>query len=280
MRILCFFCFGMILLSCQEQYPGFEQVEDHLFQKILAFDNELEQQDSCAVVELLVEVSDTALNNKLVAKHKDNLPPWYFAEDVHLKRLKRYLQHMNPGDRVVFIDEQPGFPTTNDSVATIEVWWKSCYDQNEFEEKYISWLQKRELREAQRIRLFALDGGFVSSIVQPEVLYRVEESGSGVPLKYGDEISIHYSGHFLDGTLFDDSQHAHAPLVFELGADGQVLEGLEYGLIGARPGEIRSVLIPSIFAYGEKGSSTGIVPPFTPLRYQVKVLAKPEDSAS
>lgn len=268
--------FGTLLLaSCSSgKYPDFREISQGLYLKILAFDNDQKATDSCAVYEVYVHSTDSTLSALLNPQTKDNLPQWLKPGDSTLHRLKRYLQHIQPGDSILFIDEK--LESKRDSIR-FALWWKSCYTVTEFEEVYAEWLEDREVREAHRIRLFALDNGFTSSIVHPRVLYRLDETGNGEPLSYGDEIAIEYSGYFLNGEPFDDAGNS---MTFELGTEGQILKGLEYGLIGVRPGETRSVVIPSIFAFGERGSAVGIVPPFTPVWYKVKVLPLPADSAS
>jgi FKBP-type peptidyl-prolyl cis-trans isomerase FkpA len=39
-----------------------------------------------------------------------------------------------------------------------------------------------------------------------------------------------------------------------------------------KPGGKAKIIIPSYLAYGERGSSTGTVPPFTPVVYQVHLI--------
>lgn len=276
MKTVLTFVFGTLALaSCStNKHPDFREVSPGLYLKLLSFDSDQKATDSCAVYEIYVHAPDSVSRVQLNPQTKDNLPQWLKADDSTLHRLKRYLQYIQPGDSVLFIDEH--FEGEKDTIG-FALWWKSCYTATEFEEVYAEWLEDREVREAHRIRLFALDNGFISSIVHPRVLYRLDETGKGDILNYGHEIAIEYSGYFLNGEPFDDAGNS---MTFELGTEGQILKGLEYGLIGARPGETRSVVIPSIFAFGERGSAAGIVPPFTPVWYQVKVLPLPADSLS
>ncbi len=280
MRKFFWIAYCTAMVSCSEKYPGYDQVGDQLFLKLLAFDHQPEKRDSCDFYELYITVSDSVLSLQLVPRSKDNLPNWISADDERLHKLRKYLLHLNPGDSAVFIDEQLSNLSTLDSVVTVHVWWRACYKKEEFQQAYSQWLTDRESREMDRIRLFALENGFTSSIVHPDILYRVEKSGSNERLRYGDEIAIRYSGHFLDGRFFDQPDSTAEPLIFTLGTEGQVLRGLEYGLVGAQPGEIRSVLIPSTFAFGPSGSSTRIVPPFTPVWYKVEVIPVSADSLS
>lgn len=263
MRIVALIICLLIVSACSENYPGYKKVDQGLYIKLLAFDDSAAAPDSCFSIEVEVSSSDTALYSLLKVAQPDNLPSWLMRKDERWEKLSLYLTHMQPGDRAVFLVENDH----QTAPSEVTIWWKNCYSDSAFRAIYTDWLRNRELREGHRIRLFALDKGYTSSLVQPEVLYRTERSGEGVPLKYGDAVSIRYTGRFLDGQVFDQMSE---PLHFTIGTEDQVLRGLEYGLIGVRRGEIRSIVSPSFFAFGERGSA-GIVPPFTPVWYQVEV---------
>jgi len=81
----------------------------------------------------------------------------------------------------------------------------------------------------------------------------------------GDTVTIAYTGRLDDGTVFDSSKEAVAeeaglaeaqpdreyePLTVEVGA-GQVIDGMEDGLIGLDEGESATLEIPPEDAYGE-----------------------------
>lgn len=67
-----------------------------------------------------------------------------------------------------------------------------------------------------------------------------------------------FQGKLLDGTIIEDTYPRGNPLTIRLGG-GQVIKGLEDGLVGMCIGEIRNLTIPASMAYG----STGI-PPLIP----------------
>ena len=102
--------------------------------------------------------------------------------------------------------------------------------------------------------------------------------GDGALLRTGDLITIAYVAHGLDGTVFDDTYKAGTPLTFRLGDPGQVVRGLEIGLRRMALGGKSTLIIPSQFAFGDEGSSGGIVPPFTTVIYDLEVLR--EDAAA
>jgi FKBP-type peptidyl-prolyl cis-trans isomerase len=52
----------------------------------------------------------------------------------------------------------------------------------------------------------------------------------------------------------------------------QVIGGLEEAIGRMREGEKALIILPSELAWGEKGSSTGIIPPFTSVIYELELL--------
>jgi FKBP-type peptidyl-prolyl cis-trans isomerase len=105
------------------------------------------------------------------------------------------------------------------------------------------------------------------------LVYMPLQEGTGKTIEAGDTISIHYEGIFLNGKYFDSTKRRKQPFSFVYGTEWQVIEGLEEGLSYMREGEKALFIVPSDLAFGSSGSSTGIVPPFTSLIFEVEVLS-------
>jgi len=67
-------------------------------------------------------------------------------------------------------------------------------------------------------------------------------------VKDGDTIIIEYTGKLEDGTVFDSTEGKN-PLEFTVG-EGEVVSGLEKGVIGMTPGESKTIVIPAEDGYG------------------------------
>lgn len=67
-------------------------------------------------------------------------------------------------------------------------------------------------------------------------------------VKKGDTIRIHYTGRLEDGSVFDSSENSK-PLEFKVGG-GELVKGLEQGVIGMSDGETRSITVPMELGYG------------------------------
>lgn len=69
------------------------------------------------------------------------------------------------------------------------------------------------------------------------------------PIETGDTISVHYTGKYQNGVVFDTSE-GQSPLVFTVGA-GQLIPGFDTGVIGMQLGEKKTITIPPKDAYGD-----------------------------
>ena len=66
--------------------------------------------------------------------------------------------------------------------------------------------------------------------------------------KTGDTVKVHYTGKLDDDTIFDTSVDRE-PLQFTIG-EGQIIPDFEQAVVGMKPGETKTVQIPSDRAYG------------------------------
>ena len=92
--------------------------------------------------------------------------------------------------------------------------------------------------------------------------------GQGRGAKAGDNLTLHYKGTLLDGTVFDTSI-GKAPFAVQLGA-GRVIPGWDKGLVGMKAGGKRKLVIPAKDAYGDAGQ--GKIPPGATLVFEVDLL--------
>ena len=70
-------------------------------------------------------------------------------------------------------------------------------------------------------------------------------------IEIGSQVSVHYTGTFEDGTIFDSSlSEGREPLNAKIG-EGALIKGFENGLLGMTIGEIKTIHIEPSEAYGE-----------------------------
>ncbi|KAM9851431.1 peptidyl-prolyl cis-trans isomerase FKBP7 [Aulostomus maculatus] len=107
--------------------------------------------------------------------------------------------------------------------------------------------------------------------IQIEVLFKPEvcEPRS----KRGDLMNVHYDGYLAkDGSQFycSRSDKAGHPQWFVLGV-GQIIKGLDKGMMDMCPGEKRKIIVPPTLAYGAVGK--GPVPPNATVVFEVELYS-------
>ncbi len=93
--------------------------------------------------------------------------------------------------------------------------------------------------------------------------------GTGVVAQRGDALSIHYRGTLDNGAEFDNSYDRNETLDFTLGA-GELIKGMDEGLVGMRVGGKRRLRIPPHLGYGSQGVP-GLIPPRSVLVFEVEL---------
>jgi FKBP-type peptidyl-prolyl cis-trans isomerase 2 len=73
--------------------------------------------------------------------------------------------------------------------------------------------------------------------------------GGQAQVKSGDQVLVHYTGTFENGTVFDSSVGGE-PLGFTVGS-GRVVPGFDAGVVGMRVGEEKTFHVPVDQAYGQ-----------------------------
>lgn len=97
------------------------------------------------------------------------------------------------------------------------------------------------------------------------------EPGTGAQAEAGKTVSVHYTGKFQDGKVFDSSISRGEPITFPLG-QGRVIKGWDEGIVLMKVGDKAQLIIPPELAYGERGAG-GVIPPNATLVFDVELVA-------
>lgn len=105
--------------------------------------------------------------------------------------------------------------------------------------------------------------------------YEVLQEGKGATPKATDQVTVHYKGTLLDGTVFDSSYERNQPAT--LGVN-QVIGGWTEALQLMKVGSKYKLYIPASLGYGEQGAG-GVIGPNAPLIFEVELLGIGEPKA-
>lgn len=110
----------------------------------------------------------------------------------------------------------------------------------------------------------------MNEIVPKKLYYSLLEAGEGPEVKENSSPLIHYTGKFIDGTVFGSSENT-GPISMPL---NNTIPGFRMGLVGMHEGEKRRLYIHPDLAYGTSGDLL----PNSLLIFDIEVL-NAEDAA-
>ncbi len=196
------------------------------------------------------------------------------------------LTAMNEGDSVSFIvDAAPLFSQffkaklpmflPPGSMVKMEVKLHKIFSKAQYEDelrRYVQIVEDRDIEEQRKVQLFLETSRDGYTKLDNGMYYLPVTQGTGERPERGNVIRINYSGSFLSGKVFESNYDRGQPLEYIYGEQGQVIKGLETAISLMNEGAKAKFIIPSHLAYGEEGSSTGIIPPYTTVIYEIELL--------
>lgn len=137
-----------------------------------------------------------------------------------------------------------------------------------------SFFQEKEKAKHQ----VAIDEGekFLSENAQKEgvqktetgLQYKVIKQGTGAQPTAENQVTVHYEGRLIDGTVFDSSYERGEPATFGL---NQVIPGWTEALQLMKEGGVWEIYLPHDLAYGPR--KAGQIPPYSTLIFKVELIS-------
>lgn len=157
---------------------------------------------------------------------------------------------------------------------------KMSYDQAKEEiQKFFQAMAERQRAEAQKMgevneaagKAFLDENGKrVEVKTLPSGLqYEVIKEGDGAVPGPNDQVTVHYTGKLIDGTVFDSSVDRGEPATFGV---SQVIPGWVEALQLMKAGSTWRLFIPSALAYGPNGAGN-IIGPNSTLIFDVELIS-------
>jgi len=259
---ICISLFALVgfFTGCALPKPDYATLPNGSQWLLVAFGDRVERLDSAALVYYTVSVAD------------ENYQEFFYYSDVtapaHGDELWSLLSNLFVGDSLHFLSVTRDF-IRPDTYTMDTLYYAISIDRMKTHAQ-VDNDQYRELMALQE--LISQDTILKKYREYKDVWMRTLQPGDSNQVCEGCEVVIHYQGRGLTGNVFDDTRERNMPLRFVYGHEHQVLRGIEYALERMHRGEKAEVIIPSWLAFGSKGSAYNLVPPFTPVIYEIEVM--------
>ncbi len=163
----------------------------------------------------------------------------------------------------------------NQSKIKVYIEMISIQSEQEYEnekEAFLKWIKDFGAYEKVLLKQYFEKNKLDIEPTSDGIYYIPVKKGTGKKVELGDTLVLHYEGKFLNGIFFDSTKKRNQPFSFIYGQKWQVIEGLEKAIGLMHEGEKALFILPSELAFGKSGSSTGIIPPYTSLIFEVELL--------
>ena len=109
--------------------------------------------------------------------------------------------------------------------------------------------------DEQLIQDYLTENNLTAQVTDEGIHYIIESEGAGTQAAFGNTVTVHYEGFLLDGTKFDSSIDRGVPSTFSL---NNVIAGWQLGIPLFKEGGRGTLIIPSLYAYGNSSPSPDI----------------------
>lgn len=144
---------------------------------------------------------------------------------------------------------------------------RSKAEVEKLQAEFMAQLDQRKVAEVEEISSYLKDNPDLKQ-QQSGVYLKTVKKGTGDKVEPMQTVKVHYTGRFVDGTVFDSSVERGEPFEFTVGA-GRVIPGWDAVVSTMKVGDKVTVLIPSEMAYREGVQG---IPPYSPLVFDIELL--------
>ena len=276
--------FLLVALLCSCNNDGFKQVEEGLEMKLIEFGESIKKIQTPSYVQFqwkIIGANDSVLmEQRLFIKIDSIYPVQGITQSLsHLKEEEAAIFKINPKRIELEFDElitEGALNLKKNAEYLHYLKIEKIYFPDEFEherDKFIEWISAQNELEESNVELTVIENFAARNFEQRFTIcesgsglqYLIFPSNSGIETGYGKQIKLHYRGGILD----QPEQHQLVQQDFRIGEEMQVIRAIEEALLHMEQGDSAIILAPSKIAFGEQGSSTGIIPPATPVYYEI-----------
>ena len=276
-------CSAMLASCGSNGMKGFKQTEDGLYYRFEQQnkDGQQVQEGDVLVGEMSIRLDSTVLHTN-VGRTERLMPAIPSYDGI----LHEGLLMMHVGDRVTFAIEAdsmakymqpnqmpPMYEKGKGMKFYYEINLQDIVTRDEFAEEqanYQAEMERVRAQEPEMIANYVKEQGVKAQPTADGLYVITKKAGKGTKVAVGREVSIHYTGRLLDGTVFDSSI-GKEPLTYVVGQMG-LIRGWEEGVMGQPEGSQLQLIIPSAMGYGSQGAGQ-MIPPYSPLVFDLEIVS-------
>ena len=288
MKIVFLLLTTIIFFSCSRETPEYYTTEHGLKYKYHDINSEgksPKQKDYLSVY-MQWKTSDDSIFYNSEKTSPSGIDIIKVGRQKHLGGIEEAFYLLQKGDSVSFyinaltfyedylnVSKVPGFLSPDEDI-TVTLRLLSIENEEEYNKRIEEEKEFLELKELKDIGLLLNKWNDSNdSILEVGGVY-IKRLGDkeGKRIKANDILKMNYTASFINGSIFYNTYENGSPDEFQIGREGQMVEGLKNALLHMNYGEEASILVPSYLGFGSKGSVGKTIPSYTPIIYHVKVL--------
>lgn len=289
LKSLLFLTVFQIAIGCQSKYDGYQELESGLFFKVETISDEEKriQKNNFLQFKYVFKspAGDTIDASRILLKVNEVYKSGGLLEALSMINEKERGSAIFPlsklNDDLEGAFNFDGFD--QEMLVHAEFQIDSIFTEQEFtdaKKHFLNWISTTSsksfdtMQEEAEMDDYESAKGLKTEKSVTGLRYTCIKNGTGEPSGFGKRVKIKYEGKFLNGELFNSTKALDEGVQdFYLGQEMQVIKGIEEALTYMREGDKFVLLIPSWLAFGNKGSSTGVVPGLTPVLYELELIS-------
>lgn len=272
----------LLSLGCSKSpFPGYEKVKSGIYFKLLALGEESKKANAGDYI-----TADITYRNMKDSAFFSGRRRFQLSESTFKGSVDECFTMISEGDSASFIisaddfflktleSQKPHFlvnqQTIKVDIRLVEVQTDKDYQREK--EAFLTWIEDFGDYEKVILTQFIEQKKISAKPTASGIYFIPSIAGNGPLVALGDTVIVDYEGKFFNGKFFDSTKKRMEPFSFVYGQKWQVIDGLEEAIGLMRQGQKALVILPSKLAFGKDGSSTGIIPPFTSVVFEVELL--------
>jgi len=290
MKYIYLYINAVVLIACSREIPDYYTTEHGLKYKYHDINSEGKSPKQGDYLSVYMEWKTS--NDSVFYDSKKTTPSGVdiikVGKQKHLGGIEEAFYLLQKGDSVSFfinaltfyedylnVTKIPSF-LSNEEEITITIRLLAIENQKVFDNRMNDEKELLELKELKDIGDLVREWESSNdSVLKIGGIYiRTKDSSIENRIKNNDIINLNYTASFINNSVFYDTYKNGKPDEFQVGREGQMVEGLKRALLNLNYGQKATVLVPSFLGFGSKGSAGNMIPPFTPIIYKLEILEK------